>query len=210
LQCILSWLVKYEAVAVWIEGLALVGIFGFDVWAARRDHRETVAQLKLAQDQIKISQNAERAWILTDLVFPEHETLKITSNTSREGDGPEIKTTAVSVRLICRNEGRSLAWVDKIQAYCEIVDRLRDLPSPIGHSAEAVLRLGPVAPGKLEGRGMLLTCPGHAKHSQILSIFVLVEYRDIFEQKRVTTCGYTVIDGTLFRQEGLPERNRFT
>lgn len=70
MMCIVGWLTRDEAVAVWLEGLALVLIFIWDRIDASRSHKETVAQLKIAQDQIKISQNAERAWILTELGWP--------------------------------------------------------------------------------------------------------------------------------------------
>jgi len=212
--CILDWFGKYEAVAVWIEGLALVGIFGFDIWVARRDHKETLQQVKLAQDQIKISQNAERAWVLTELDWPDDSLTKIFTGTSKIRDEPEVETTEVILQLFCRNEGKSPAWVDKIQGYSEIVEgKLRDLPSPSGHQAQQFLPIGPIAPGKEEHRNLHLTCLGHLERTQSLSIFVVVEYRDIFEHRRVTTCGYTVsgsYGAYLSRQDQLPERNRNT
>ncbi len=207
----LDWLTKYEAAAVWIEGLALVGIVGFDIWVARRDHKITVEQLKLAQKQIEASHNAERAWVMTELEWPEGEKLGLVTGTSRQGDEPQVETTTVIVKLLCRNDGRSPAWVDKIQGYCEIVEgRLGELPSPIGHKAEPFLAIGPIAPGNHKRRILHLQAPGHLKSNQLLSIFVLVEYRDIFEQKRVTTCGYTVSDAHLDRQDQFPDRNRNT
>ena len=66
-MCVLDWLTKYEAVAVWLEGFALVAILFADMWNAHQDRKETIKQLKLAQEQIKISHNAERVWILTEL-----------------------------------------------------------------------------------------------------------------------------------------------
>jgi hypothetical protein len=208
MKCLLEWLTKYEAVAVWIEGFALVGIFGFDIWVAGRDHEETVEQLKLAQDQIKISQNAERAWVMTELEWPEHEKLRVVTGTSSRPGVDNVETTTVAVKLLCRNDGRSPAWVDKIQGYCEIVEgRLRDLPPPVGHKGVPFLPIGAIAPGNHRWRILHLEAPGHLKNTQILSIFVLVEYRDIFEQKRVTTCGYTVSGSYLERQDQLAERN---
>ncbi len=207
----LDWLTKYEAVAVWLEGIALVFIFFWDRIDSNRDHTETVAQLKIAQDQIKISQNAERAWVMTELVWPEYERLRVVTGTSsRPGEANE-ETTTVIVKLLCRNDGRSPAWVDKIQGYCEIVEgRLRDLSSPIGHKAEQFLTFGPISPGNHMGKLLHLQAPGHIKSNQLLSIFVLVEYRDIFEQKRVTTCGYTVSRTILDRQDQFPDRNQNT
>ena len=207
----LEWLNKYEAVAIWLEGIALVAIFGLDWWNGRKGHEETLEQLKVAQDQIKISQNAERAWVMTELEWPEGEKLRLVTGTSRQGDEPQVETTTVIVKLLCRNDGRSPAWVDKIQGYCEIVEgRLGDLPSPIRHKTESFLTIGPIGPGNHKWMILHLVAPGHIKNNQLLSIFVLVEYRDIFDQKRVTTCGYTVSGAHLDRQDQFPDRNRNT
>jgi hypothetical protein len=54
-----DWLVKYEAVAVWIEGIALVAIFGLD-WMVRTEdkqeqqaqHTETAEQMNIWRKQI--------------------------------------------------------------------------------------------------------------------------------------------------------------
>lgn len=45
---------KYESVAVWVEGLALVAIFWLDWWEYRRQGRE-----RLKQDQERIEQHKE-------------------------------------------------------------------------------------------------------------------------------------------------------
>src|SRR6266478_4816045 len=131
--------------------------------------------------------------------------------TSKSRDDPQVETTEVTLGLTCRNEGRSPAWVDKIHGYSEIVEgKLRDLGSPVGHETQEFPSIGPIAPGKSEYRNLRLICQGHLKNTQLLSIFVLVEYRDIFGQKRVTICGYTVSGTHLDRQDQLPARNRNT
>jgi hypothetical protein len=205
-----AWLTKYEAIAVWLEGVALVAIFIWDRVDANRDHDETIEQIKLAQDQIKAMQNAERAWVMTDLDWPKSENLKVVHTTSRQGEGPQIEQTVVSVMLHCKNEGRSPAFVDKIQAYGEIVNSFRDVTSTGGHEGREIIPIGAMAPGNSSVRIIQITCPGHLKDDQLFSIFVLVEYRDIFGQKRITTCGYTVMDYNLYRQDMLPDRNRHT
>jgi hypothetical protein len=205
-----DWVKASEPIALWVEGIALVLIFIWDRIDANRGHEETIAQLKIAQDQIKISQNAERAWLMTELAWPGGE-LKVVTGASRQGDEPQVETTTVTVKLTCRNDGRSPAWVDTIQGYCEIVEgRLKNLPSPIGHMAEPFLPMGPIGPGKDKWKILHLAAPGQLKNNQLLSVFVLVEYRDIFEQKRITTCGYTVSGAHLDRQDQFPDRNRST
>lgn len=205
---VLLWLTKYEAVAVWLEGVALVAIFIWDRVDANRDHDETIKQIKLAQDQIKTMQNAERAWVMTALDWPKSDQLRVVYSASREREGPRIEQTIVNVMLHCKNEGRSPAFVDKIEAYGQIVNALKDLTPP-GQGKE-VIPFGPIAPGKSGVRIIQLTCPGHLKDDQLFSIFVLVEYRDIFGQRRITTCGYTVMDHNLYLQDTLPDRNKLT
>ena len=211
MTALLNWFTKYEALAIWLEGIALVLIFIWDRIDARRDHEETIRQIKLAQDQITAMQNAERAWIMAEVEWPKADNLKVVLGSSSDGGGPRVDHTTVTVMLTCRNEGPSPAFVDKILAYGEIVrGRLRDLPSPVGHEAQEVTAIGALAPGKSATRCVQLTCSGHVEDKELFSIFVSVRYRDIFNCERVTTCGYTVTGWNLYLQDMLPERNRVT
>jgi hypothetical protein len=75
LESFLTWLRKYESLAIWLEGIALVAIFVLD-WKNRADqrkdreeqHEETVAQLKVSQAQADALINSERAWVMAELV----------------------------------------------------------------------------------------------------------------------------------------------
>jgi len=208
----LDWLTKYEAAAVWIEGLALIGIFGFDIWVARRDHKITVEQLKLAQKQIEASHNAERAWVMTELRWDDRSRLRITESSSRSAGEEQVDGLTVSVKLTCRNEGRSPAWIHGIYGHCQIMNTVKELTSLTTAEMQRQGLIGPIGPGKIEERHLHLTCPGHMKEeTQSLSIYVVIEYRDIFGNERMTSLGYVVpSDNMLHRQEGLPERNRNT
>ena len=54
-----AWLQKYEYVAVWLEGIALVAILFLD-WVTRRgEHRETIAHMDIARKQIHADRVAE-------------------------------------------------------------------------------------------------------------------------------------------------------
>jgi hypothetical protein len=209
----LDWLTKYEAVAVWIEGLALIGIFGFDIWVAGRDHEETLKQIDLAQKQIEASHNAERAWIMATLDWFEHGRQHVMYDTQggNPGEG-ELETTEVTLKLNCANEGRSPAFITKISGYSERLDKLRDISKIEGHKFQTFSTIGPLGPGKEKHRSLLLICPGHAKHlKHIVSVYVVVEYTDIFGNERKTTLGYTVDPGGgVHRQDQFPDRNRNT
>jgi hypothetical protein len=209
----LNWLdtlTRYEAVAVWLEGIALVAIFIWDRIDFYKSHKEIVGQLKLAQDQITATQNAERAWVLTELDWPKTDSLRVVLGSSTQRGSPKEEHTTVTVMLLCRNEGRSPAFVDKIHAYGDIVDSVRDVATPDGRPSERVHPIGPLAPGKTAMRSIRITCPGHLREDQLFSILVVVEYRDIFNNQRLTTCGYGVHDLNLYQQDTMPERNKFT
>jgi hypothetical protein len=83
----LDWLTKYQAVAIWLEGIALVGIFIWDRIDAKGADEQATKQLKVAQDQIEathrpfvsylsIARTAEEAVIdldnsaMTEIYFP--------------------------------------------------------------------------------------------------------------------------------------------
>jgi len=48
----LEWLTKYQAVAIWLEGIALVGIFIWDRIDAKGAHEETLEQHAIWRKQI--------------------------------------------------------------------------------------------------------------------------------------------------------------
>jgi hypothetical protein len=49
---LLDWLEKYQYVALWLEGIALVAIFIWDRIDSAAQHKQTLVQLKIAQDQV--------------------------------------------------------------------------------------------------------------------------------------------------------------
>ena len=207
---VLDWLTKYEALALWLEGIALVAIFIWDRLDNRREHRETIKQIKLAQDQITAVQNAERAWVLTKLEWPASEALKVVLGSSTQRGSPKEEHTTVSVMLHCRNEGRSPAFIDKITGYGYIAKSASDPPPPVNQQAQREAgSMGPLGPGKEGVRIIQLTHPGYLENDQVFLIFVVVKYRDIFNNERLTTCGYIVIDAHMYGDEN-PERNKFT
>lgn len=49
---ILHWLDKYQSIALWLEGIALVAIFIWDRLDNNAQHKQTQEQLRIAQDQV--------------------------------------------------------------------------------------------------------------------------------------------------------------
>jgi hypothetical protein len=76
-----SWLNKYESIAIWLEGIALVFIFIWDRLDSRADHKRMINQLKIAQDQTRAAQaNAETAKLSVEMMInKERARIAITS-----------------------------------------------------------------------------------------------------------------------------------
>ena len=58
IKTLLEWLKSYEAIAVWIEGLALVAIFTWDRLDSRSSHQETLKQLEILNQQAQATEKA--------------------------------------------------------------------------------------------------------------------------------------------------------
>ena len=52
---VINWLRNYEFIAIWLEGIALLLIFVWDRLDSRKQHEETLAQLKVSQEQVEAS-----------------------------------------------------------------------------------------------------------------------------------------------------------
>ena len=115
-------------------------------------------------------------------------------------------------KLTCRNEGRSPAWIENIRGRIEIFSKFPISEAPKGSDLAFLGPMEPLGAGKERSRVLQFICSGHAKKGEHFSVYVLVEYRDIFGIRRETTLGYSVVpDGIgIYRQEALPERNRNT
>jgi hypothetical protein len=55
IETVINWLRTYEFIAIWLEGIALVLIFVWDRLDSRKQHKETLAQLKIAERQVEAS-----------------------------------------------------------------------------------------------------------------------------------------------------------
>ena len=75
----------------------------------------------LIRRQDKHFRISERAWILADLSWYPGQ-LNVCLGTTQRGELIE-EHTDVSVKLTCKNEGRSPAWVDEVHGCVEIVTK---------------------------------------------------------------------------------------
>lgn len=137
--------------------------------------------------QIGTARNTERAWIMVDVEFgPEPGTIAELSDIT--GD-----KTSISFSCICRNQGKSPAWITERRSKFEIVESLNSLSptpqlerteilqdgfEPLAVERESKIKLELISAGRLDGKIGLL--------------YGRIKYRDIFGRTRNTTFGYTV------------------
>jgi hypothetical protein len=174
---------------------------------------QTSATQKAADAALTSAQaviNAERAWIMAEL-GDWGKPLQIVEGVGSFHGQAAVETTEIrSVKLTCKNRGKSPAWIDMVYAQVNIVDSTTDWvdpPKTVGNHGP----MEPLGPGEEGFRSLELRCPGRRNGGEFLSIFVVIEYRDIFDVKRKTVLGYSVHqDGNIGRQSAIPNRNRNT
>lgn len=178
-------------------------------------------QTKATEDAAKASQDsvdaakrttesyvqAERAWIFGDLRwFDEYP--KNYSNGSSYTKGEDIVyITHARIKLVCKNDGRSPAWIDSIRARMEIAESKVELANDGKFQSYGILP--PTGVGIEKFTSLDLECPGAMNDPKsVLFIWVLIEYHDAFGTPGTTSLGYGIdYHGLLFRQDGMPERN---
>ena len=165
-------------------------------------------QWLLIRRQDKHFRISERAWILADLSWYPGQ-LNVAEGTSQRGDVRE-EHTVVSVKLTCKNEGKSPAWVDEIRGCVEIVAKGSAIHIPERSRLSTFGPVEPIGADKEQSRLLQMQCDGHGKQGEFISVYVIVEYHDIFGIKRETFLGYSVDGSNLYRQLALSERNRNT
>jgi hypothetical protein len=138
---------------------------------------------------------SERAWVMVDLEWPP-------SGLTRG----ETQTVFL-LYCICRNEGKTPAWIKEIKCQLAFVDTFKYL----SFSSAPTCRYEPVsiAAGEKDKRYSLdIRC--NTEQDKFLIVFGVVEYRDMFGNDRTTTFAYRVGDSRLNRIASFPEYNQNT
>jgi hypothetical protein len=188
--------------AVVVGGAAAL-IYGLTLRAIRK---QTEASHKAANVLI----NSERAWIMVQ-VKP------IPGISSGIFDGEQIMkdiishSTSFSVRILCKNDGRTPAWITEKRACIDVVDSLPDKPNwetvDIIQSEPEPVPVGKKSKPKDQG----LHCNKGRDFGKMMVVYGIVKYRDIFAADRSTSFGYEVrVDGALERLACYPEYNKNT
>ena len=171
---------------------------------------QVAQQVILTTKQVEYIVNTERAWVMGELGWYE----KVGPNVKVSTATGEERTTAY-IKLTCRNQGKSPAWIDHVYGALSIVHNrstIEEMGADDRDNFGDNGRIGPLGAGEERSTSVYLTCSGSTKDKEFLSAYVIVEYRDIFGIKRETFLGYSIIppDWSLGRQDGLPNRNRNT
>jgi hypothetical protein len=181
---------SYDKAAFWATiALALVGFVGIGVGI--RTLRILKRQTKAAEDATKVALlntqaliNAERAWIMVDLEWPNSS--KPTQTVSNSGE----PITSVPFLLRCFNEGKTPCWVTGKRVCAQIVDTIPEKPE-MEKLPAMWTGLDPVKVGKeasfLQGA---IGLSGHFRDDQTLIIWGVVTYRDAFNENLETLWGY--------------------
>lgn len=153
--------------------------------------------------------NVERAWIMVQL--------DPVPGQGGPFGGEEIirdiitHKTGMIIRLICKNEGGTPAWITEKRACVDVVGSLPVTPNwdavPVIQSEPEPLSVGEASAPKDEA----LVCNKARDSEKMIVVYGLVKYRDVFSPGRTTSFAYKIrVDGKFERLSGYPEYNMNT
>jgi hypothetical protein len=191
------WLKEHEALAVWLEGIALVAIFIFDRIDSHYAHKETLKQMKIMQSQVNASETAanaakksaevaemalklaERADVLLNAVALTMDSASMSANT------PIHPYSRVSMEF--KNFGRTRAK----NVRCLIGLIIPGVPDSVPPREPFIL--GPGATQLLAFEDFMATMPKKTYQDIESGVIDLkfagtVSYEDIFDESHTLTC----------------------
>ncbi len=188
----------YESVAIWLEGIALVFIFIWDRLDSSEEQKEVLAQLAVSQKQADALINSERAWVMAQI---EGDKAKWADRKVHIvlGSGTGGDSTGTWIVLSCHNEGKSPGWIYEKRVKFEVVSKVNPTPDfdslPIVFEGREPIGIGQTAIPNVTNLHRLETAMGHAKSGDMMLIYGIVKYQDIFKEKRTVTFGYRITQG---------------
>jgi hypothetical protein len=156
--------------------------------------------------------NSERAWVMVDIEWTPGYGTRL-HETDFAGDH-----THVAVRLTCRNEGRTPAWITEKRARIEVA---KDLIAKPEWDAVDVIQAGIEGLGvqRSRGKGRDFSLRGDGweygvEHDGTMTvIYGIIKYQDPFSDERTTTFGWKILPNNEFQRLGLglyPAYNEYT
>jgi hypothetical protein len=166
----------------------------------------TVCVIRL---QVMTTRDIERPWIIVDI---EHDSDKWADRKTHilQGSGMAGDTSSFYGLLVCKNEGKSPAWIDEKRAKFEIVETLPEKPRL---EAAEIVQIGPepIGIGKVIPRAWVPEAVGHQEIGKTSIVYGVVRYRDIFDKRHESIFGYRITpSGEFVRLENKPEYNKNT
>jgi hypothetical protein len=209
MSTILAWFTPEKVIAIATIIYALVTI----VMSLSIRRQASVAEIasKAAKQSADALINTERAWVMAELGWCQDSSARVVGGATRTQGQGSVDTTTLWVKLICRNEGKSPAWIENVYAHAEIVQRALDATGTRKSEGQTFGPMGPLGVGKELSHTLELTCSGITGEGKFISVFIILDYRDVFGLERQTSLGYSVDPNrNLVRQYAFPERNRNT
>jgi hypothetical protein len=194
LSAVFHWLQANEAIAMWVEGIALVLIFGLELAEYKRQgrerkaqHEESVTQMTIARDAADAAKasadaflNSERAWILAVI-----------------GQLPEFNPTPDRIEILwvfptLKNFGKTPARLKRVAGVVKLILPGQQLPAvpeyPKGQGFDDVVDIVLPPQGTMEPRlgvsGGEFTTVRDGRAT--LYVHGFVEYLDVHDIKRRT------------------------
>jgi hypothetical protein len=139
-------------------------------------------------------ENSERAWVMKEIEWDREKWADGEAHVL-EGDGSEGKSTGIWITLVCKNEGKSPAWIYEKRMKFEVVKALDERPNfqsaQFEWTGREPIGIGNAFPHTTKVPRMVIAS-GHAGTDDTLVIYGIVNYRDIFGKARTTTVGYRI------------------
>lgn len=183
-------------------GLFLVGIVGAGI---------AICTLTDIREQTRAPIDSERAWIMVDIVRVPGMGGIIDGWGSEMGVGPVVtENTAFRSRIICRNDGKTPAWITEKRAGLDIIDSLPEIPDWT-RAAVMQVALEPISVGQVSNpQDETLICKRGRALGKMTILYGIVKYRDPFGANRTTTFGYEVRDDGSLERLPYPKYNENT
>jgi len=173
-------------------GLLLVGIVG--AWIA-------IYTLFDIREQTGALINSERAWIMVDVDRVPGVGGLTDMQGIEMGVGPvRTEATGFRARIVCRNDGKTPAWITEKRAGLDILDSIPESPD-WSRTAQIQVAPEPISVGQAsEPHDETLFSKRGRAPGKIIILYGIVKYRDPFGANRSTSFGYLVQDdGSLER-----------
>ena len=171
--------------------------------------RDAATQAKASADALI---NSERAWVMIDIEWTPGYGTRI-HGTDQSGD-----YTHATIRLTCRNEGKTPAWITEKRACVEVV---KDLIAEPNFSNVGVVQTNAEALGVEHGAGKPRDIAlqgsgwqyGMEQDGTMTVVYGIIKYSDPFASERTTTFGWRILPNNEFETLSLalyPAYNKYT